>query len=164
VDAVTYAKRSLEQSFKLFNVIADGMTDDQYNWKPEGTANSIAKTHVHAMTSVEFFITATLQGREMEWASFAKAQGLPANPTEIWGHTGRIALAPMKDYGATVQAAAIAYVEFLSASDLDREVDTSFFGKKDVAFIIGLTNTHVMGHGGDMAAIKGLQGLKGLPF
>jgi hypothetical protein len=30
--------------------------------------------------------------------------------------------------------------------------------------MVGLAAVHTMGHGGDMSAVKGLQGLKGLPF
>ncbi len=164
MDAVRYAKKALEQSFGLFNMVADGMTDEQYNMKPEGTANSIAKSHVHAMTSVDFFLSGTLQGKPMQWPAFAQANGLPGNPTEIWAHTSAIPLAPMKEYGANVQKAALEYVGSLSESDLDREIDTPFFGKQTAAFLIMLAGMHSAGHAGDMSAVKGLQGLKGLPF
>jgi hypothetical protein len=164
MDAVTYAKLGLERTFGLFNTIADGMTPEQYNWHPGGTANSIARTHVHAMTSVDFFITGTLACAEMRWKTFAPQQGLPANPMEIWSYTGDVSLDAMKEYGRAVQDAALAYVGALNDGDLDREVDTAFFGKQTVAFMVGLAGIHAMGHGGDMAAIKGLQGLKGLPF
>jgi hypothetical protein len=164
MDVVTFARKALEQSFGLFNVVADGMTTEQYNWKPEGTANVIARSHVHAMSSVDFFITGTLQGAPMTWPTFAQANGLPANPTEIWGHTGDIDLAAMKEYQAQVQRSALEYVGSMNDADFDREVETPFFGKKTAAFLIGLTCVHVVGHAGDIAAIKGLQGLKGLPF
>lgn len=164
MDAVTYAKKALEQSFGLFNMIADGMTDQQYNMKPEGTANSIAKSHVHAMTAVDFFINGTLKGGQMGWPAFARANGLPGNPTEIWGHTGAIPLAAMKEYSANVQKSVLEYIGSLSDADLDRELDTPFFGKQTAAFLIQLADMHTVGHGGDMSAVKGLQGLKGLPF
>jgi hypothetical protein len=164
MNAITYARKGLDQSFALLNMVADGMTDEQYNWKPEGTANSIAKSHVHGLTSVEFFICATLKCGGMEWPAFAAEHGLPANPTEIWGHTGPISLAAMKDYQAKVQRTVTEYVSSLSEEDLDRQVDTAFFGKKDAAFLLSLASIHLMGHAGDMAAIKGVQGLKGLPF
>jgi hypothetical protein len=164
MNAVTYAKKTLEQTFALFNVIADGLTDAQYNWKPEGTANNIAKSHVHAMSSIDFFINATLAGGQMIWPEVAARNGLPENPTEIWAHASPIPFPPMKEYAARVQKAALDYVSTLSDADLDREVETPFFGKKNVAFLVALSGVHAMGHGGDIAAIKGLQGLKGLPF
>ena len=164
MDAITYAKQGLERTFSLFNNIADGMTPEQYNWHPAGTANSIARSHVHAMTSVDFFISGTLAGAEMGWKTFAAANGLPANPMEIWSFTGQVPLAAMKAYSQGVQKAAIDYVASLKDADLDREVETSFFGKQTAAFMIGLAGIHAMGHAGDMSAVKGLQGLKGLPF
>jgi hypothetical protein len=164
MDAVSYARKSLEQSFWLFNVIADGMTDEQYNWKPEGTANSIAKSHVHAMSSVDFFINGTLKCSPLEWPPFASAHGLPANPADIWACTTPVSLSAMKEYTASVQKAVLEYVDSLKGEDFDREVETPFFGKKNVAFMVGLAAVHTMGHGGDMSAVKGLQGLKGLPF
>jgi hypothetical protein len=164
MDAVTYAQQHLKRTFGLFNQIADGMTAEQYTWKPAGTANAIAKTHVHAMTSVDLFINATLASAEMRWKTFAAEQRLPANPMEIWGFSGDISLDAMKEYSRGVQDAALEYIATLTDGDLDREVDTAFFGKQTAAFMIGLTAIHVMGHGGDIAAVKGLQGLKGLPF
>ena len=164
MDAVTYAKKGLVQSFGLFNTIADGMTGEQYNMNPAGTANSVAKSHVHAMTAVDFFLNGTLKGGQMLWPAFAQANGLPDNPTEIWGYTGAIPLAAMKEYGASVQKSVLEYISTLTDADLDRELDTPFFGKQTAAFLIQLADMHTMGHGGDMAAVKGLQGLKGLPF
>jgi hypothetical protein len=159
-----YAKKALEQSFWLFNMIADGMTDEQYNSKPQGTANSIAKSHVHAIATVDFLLNGTVKGGQMDWPAFAAANGLPGNPMEIWDHTGAIPLAAMKEYDAKVQKSAIDYVGSLSESDLDREIDTPFFGKQTAAYLIQLAGMHAVGHGGDMSAVKGLQGLKGLPF
>lgn len=164
MDSITYARKSLEQAFKLFNIVADGMTDEQYNWEPQGTANSIARSHVHAMSSVDFFLNGTLKGGEMAWPAFAAANGLPANPMEIWSFPSAIPLASMKEYGANVQQSVLEYVSSLTEADLDRVVDTSFFGQQTTAFLIQLAGTHSMGHGGDMSAVKGLQGLKGLPF
>jgi DinB family protein len=164
MDAVTYAKLGLERTFSLFNTIADGMTPEEYNWNPAGTANSVAKSHVHAMTSVDFFINGTLACAEMSWKAFAAANGLPGNPMEIWGFGGDISLDAMKEYSRGVQKAALDYVASLTDADLDREVETPFFGKQTAAFMVGLAGIHAMGHAGDMSAVKGLQGLKGLPF
>lgn len=165
MDVITYAKKSLEGAFKLVNMVADNIDDAQYNWQPDNTTcNSVAKSHVHAMTSTDFFINATLKGGKMEWAALAEQHGMPANPMEIWGFGGTIPVAPMKEFAASVQARALEYVAELKEDDLDRVVDTPFFGKQTVAFIIQLAGVHAAGHAGDMAAVKGMQGLKGLPF
>jgi hypothetical protein len=58
----------------------------------------------------------------------------------------------------------VEYISSIGDDDLDREVETQFFGKKDVAYLLQLAAMHAAGHAGDIAAVKGAQGLKGLPF
>jgi hypothetical protein len=164
MDAVTFAKGQIEQAFSILNTIATGMTDEQYNMSPGGSANTPAKSHVHALTAMELFVNGIIRGEEIEGKTFGPANGLPANPMEIWGFSGTVQLAPMNDYSAKVKAAVLEYVGSLKDSDLDREIETQFFGKQTAAWIIQLGVVHLTGHAGDIAAIKGIQGLKGLPF
>jgi hypothetical protein len=164
VQATAYATLQLEQAFGLLNGAAKDMDDTQYNWKPQGTCNAIAKNHIHALTSVDFFLGAIAQGKPALWQALAAQHGMPANPLEIWGHDGEISLATINAYGEQVQKAALDYVATLSDADLDRELDTRFFGTQSVAFLIQLAGMHTVGHTGDIAAVKGFQGLKGLPF
>ena len=72
-------------------------------------------------------------------------------------------MAPALEYQQAVRAATDAYLETLIAEELDREV--RFFGSmQPVANVLTTLVAHTMGHAGDIAAIKGLQGVKGLPF
>jgi hypothetical protein len=164
MDAVTYAKTDLEAAFGLLNTCAGGMNDEQYNWKPAGTANVIAKSHVHTISSIDFFINGIIRGGELGWPKIAQEHGLPGNPLQIWTHDGRVPMSPMLEYAESVQKSALEFVATLKDADLDREIDTQFFGKKSVAWLLQLAGTHSVGHGGDIAAVKGMQGLKGLPF
>jgi len=164
MDAITFATRQLEESFNLFNVCAGGIDEDQYNWKPAGTANVIARSHVHALSSIDFFINMLAAGGRSGWPEFAQANGLPANPLEIWKHEGRIPLAAVTEYGQQMQKRALENVAKLTDSDLDREIETNFFGRRPLSFLLHLASVHTVGHAGDMAAVKGMQGLKGLPF
>jgi hypothetical protein len=164
MDAVTYAKTNLEGSLGLVHTCAQGLDEAQYNWKPGGTANVIAKSHVHAMTSVDFFIIGIVKGGELGWTKVAQTTGLPASPLEIWGYEGTIPLAAIAEYSANVQKSALDYVATMKDADLDREIETQFFGKKSAAWLLQLAGYHAVGHAGDMAAVKGMQGLKGLPF
>ena len=164
MNAAEYAKTQMESEFGLLNTCAAGMTDEQYNWKPGGTCNPAAKSHVHALTSIDFFVNATAKGGAMLWPEFAAANGLPPNPMEIWGYAGIVPAAALKEYGTQVQKSALEYVSTLSDGDFDREIETQFFGKKPVSFLLQLAGYHAVGHAGDIAAVKGMQGLKGLPF
>jgi hypothetical protein len=53
----------------------------------------------------------------------------------------------------------------LAPADLEHKVDTGFMGEQTTAFIVGnVCVWHVAEHNGEIAALKGAQGLKGLPF
>jgi hypothetical protein len=165
MNATSYAKLQIEESFNLMNAVADGMDDSHYNWAPGGTCNSIAKSHVHALTSIDFFVNIVAKGGgALLWPEHGPKAGLPGNPMEIWGFSGTVPLAAMKEYGQAVQKAALDYIGTLSDGDLDREIETQFFGRRSLAFIVQLIGLHCAGHTGDMATVKGMQGLKGLPF
>lgn len=164
MDGATYARTQLEQAFGLMNTCASGMDDAQYNWKPSGTCNTAAKSHVHAATSIDFFIVRSLAGGQMSWGDVAAATGLPANPQEVWSYEGDIPFAPIDEYSKTIQKVALDYIATMKDDDLDREANAGPFGMKPAAFLIQLAGTHAVGHGGDIASVKGMQGLKGLPF
>ena len=162
--ATDYAKLQTEQAFGLLKMAADGMDDTQYNFDAPGTCNAAAKSHVHALTSFDFFVMNKAKGEDMLWPKFAPTHGLPANPTEIWGFGGDISGAAINEFSTDIQKATLDYISTLSDADLDREVDTQFFGKQSLAWVLQLAAMHAAGHAGDVAAVKGMQGLKGLPF
>lgn len=159
-----YVKLQTEQAFGLLKMASDGMDDAQYNFDAPGTCNAAAKSHVHALTGFDFFVMDRAKGGEMLWPQFGPLHGLPANPTEIWGFTGSIPGAAVKDFADQVQKATLDYISTLTDADLDRPVDTQFFGTQSVAYVLQLAAMHAAGHAGDVAAVKGMQGLKGLPF
>lgn len=164
MDTTTFATGQIEGAFNILKMVANGMTDEQYNAAPGGLANSAAKSHVHALTSMDFFVNGVIRGEKLEWTEFAAANGLPANPMEIWSFNGTVPLAPMNEYGERVRQRVTEYVGSLSPEEFDREIETQFFGKQTAAWIIHLGVTHLCAHSGDMAAVKGVQGVKGLPF
>lgn len=164
MNAAEYATQQCETSLGLLAAIAGGMDDASYNWKPGGTANPAGKTHVHALTSVDFFINVAARDQERLWTGFALKNGLPDNPREIWIFDGAIPYATMQEFATQLQKSVIEYVASLTDSDLDREVEAAPYGRKAVGFLVQFSATHAIAHGGDMAAVKGIQGLKGLPF
>ena len=162
--AIDYVKLQTEQAFGLLKMAADGMDDAQYNLDGPGTCNAAAKSHVHALTAFDFFVMNKAKGGSMLWPAFASQHGLPPNSMEIWGHGGVIAGAAIKEFAEQIQKATLDYIATLKDDDLDRPVDTQFFGTQPLAFLLQLASMHAAGHAGDVAAVKGTQGLKGLPF
>jgi hypothetical protein len=164
MNAVSYAKSNLEQNFNLLGMTMQGIDESQYNWAPAGSCNPAAKSHVHILTAVDLFINGICKGGTAKWPEFAAKHELPTQATEIWKHDKSIPLSAIQEYGEHVQKDALDYVASLSDADLDRELDTKFFGKQSLAWVLQLTGMHTAGHAGDIAAVKGMQGLKGLPF
>lgn len=164
MNASTYAKGQLESTFNLLTACADGIDEAQYNYQPAGTCNRIAQQHVHTVSAIDFFVNTLAAGGQAGWPAVAGQLGLPVNPREIWTHDGPISPAPIREYAADVQRRALEFLGTMTEAELDRVVDTQFFGKQPVAFLLQLAATHTAGHAGDIAAIKGIQGLKGLPF
>ena len=162
--ATDYVKLQTEQAFGLLKMAADGMDDAQYNLDPQGTCNAAAKSHVHSLTAFDFFVINKAKGADMLWPQFASKHGLPANSQEIWGFTGNVPGAAVKEFADQIQKATLDYISTLSDADLDRQIDTQFFGVQSQAFLLQLAAMHAAGHAGDVAAVKGMQGLKGLPF
>lgn len=164
MDAITFVEGQFDHAWNIAAMVAKDMTDEQYNTAPGGTSNSPAQSHVHAMSSVDFFVNKVIRGDKLSWSEFASVHGLPANPMEIWAFSGTVPLAPINEYAVTVKQLVHDYLGTLRDTDLDREIETQFFGKQTVAWILQLGVAHLAAHAGDMAAIKGVQGLKGLPF
>ena len=150
MDAITYATTALQDQLGLLTMCADGMDDAQYNWKPGGTANVAAKSHVHAVTSVDFFINMLVKGDTTMWGDVAKPLGLPENPMGIWTYEGTIPVQPIREYAAKVQASVLEHVGSLKESDLDREIETNS-SAGGPSFLVQLAGYHAVGHGGDIA-------------
>jgi hypothetical protein len=164
-----FVQRQIAAAHRLTDGVVQDTTDEQLNWMPPGTANPIATTLVHLIVSEDSFVQRVLQGKPLLWEAGGWGQqiGLSAPPGRQHGwdeiKSARLSLAPILGYQAAVRAAIDAYLAGLTPDELDREVE-AIGAKRPVADVLALLVTHVAGHAGDIAAIKGVQGVKGLPF
>ena len=162
--AKDYARSQVEGALDFMAMCAKDMDEAQYNHKPAGTTNSAAKLHAHALSGADFFVTVVLAGKPSKWPEFASQTGLPENQREIWGSDATISLDVMQAYAEAIKGPTLEYIDSLSDEDLDREFDTRFAGTQTVAWVLQLVGSHTIGHAGEISAVKGTQGLKGLPF
>jgi hypothetical protein len=89
----------------------------------------------------------------------------PGGFSPEWARGVKLNLAPFREYAKAVYAATDAYIAGLSDADLERKVQTGFVGEQTVAFVMSsILAWHAAQHTGEIAALKGVQGLKGLPF
>ncbi len=162
--ASEYAKVQVEGALDFLNTCVQGMDEAQYNWKPSGTCNPVCKLHAHALASVDFFVTTLLQGQKTSWPQIASKVGLPTNATEIWQSEATISPSAMQEYANSLRESVISYINTLSEEDLSQEIDTRFFGTQTAGWVLQLVGSHTAAHAGEISAVKGMQGLKGLPF
>jgi hypothetical protein len=152
----------LDEAFEWLEQVVADLTPEQYAWQPEGTANPISRLHAHSLTGCDFWMNLMGLGKPMLWMTVSQRLGLPSNMMEVWTTEAPINLADMQEYSRDLRASAAAVAD-LDDADLEREVQTGVFGKKDVAYVIRLSALQLALHTGEISAAKGLQGLKGLP-
>ena len=162
--ATEYARSQVGGALDFLATCAKEMDEAQYNHKPDGKCNPAGKLHAHALSGADFFVTAMLQGQAPKWPEFAAQTGLPANAMEIWGSDATIKSSVMEAYASAIKDPILAYIDSLTEDDLDREVETRFMGTQTVAWVLQLVASHTLGHAGEISAVKGIQGLKGLPM
>ena len=164
MQAKDYARSQVEGAMDFLATCAKDMDEAQYNHKPDGNCNPAAKLHAHALSGADFFVNVLLAGQPSKWPEVASKAGLPENAMEIWGSDATISPAVMEGYAEAIKGPMLEYIDTLSDEDLDREIDTRFMGKQTIAWVLQLVGSHTFGHAGEISAVKGTQGLKGLPF
>jgi hypothetical protein len=173
MDAVALLRLQLESAHVLADRCLEGLTPEQLHWRPPGTAHPISATYAHMVLSEDWFIQTHLQSRPPLYdASWSGKSGFSAlqpegGAWEEWARTVQVDLSALQAYARAVYAASDAYLAGLKPEDLDREVPfppgssmMRSFGQALSSVLIG----HHGNHCGEIAAVKGLQGLRGYPF
>jgi hypothetical protein len=155
----------------LEQTIADCTQETLDRNLPNATITNVGSIYAHILFSEDGIVHGMLQKRPLayqaqHWASRLNVS-MPASPMfdPAWGRAVRMHLPSFREYAKAVYAATDAYVAGLGPADLERKVDTGFVGEQTVGFVVGnILVWHVAEHNGEIAALKGAQGLKGLPF
>lgn len=136
---------------------------------PGGNANTIGAIYLHAVFGEDFRFSQLVRAAPTVFATggWANAVGIDlANPrlTADWAQI-RFDRPAFRDYAQAVYAQTDATIAALSDEDLAREIRMGPVGNFTVASFTGdLLVFHFAAHMGEVAAIKGILGLKGLPF
>jgi len=153
----------------------EGVTDEVASFMPEGKANPIAGTYAHVVFSEDLFIHNFLKKDQplMETIFKDKTGASETHPMEWevaypkWLREVKVDIKQFREYSKAVFAASEEYVASLNDTDLEKDVDMSAFGmgnKKQYDFIANMINGHIFSITGEVAVLKGIQGLKGYPF
>ncbi len=137
---------------------------------PSATVTSISSIYAHMTFSEDSIVNGMFQGKpvlyaEQGWEEKAgvKHPGGPMQNAE-WAATVKMDLAKFQDYAKAVFAQTDAYLAGLSDAEMDRKIQGPI-GETTIGwFVVNILATHAPQHLGEIAALKGVQGLKGLPF
>jgi uncharacterized damage-inducible protein DinB len=169
MDAADFIRRQIAAVRRQVGAVLRDTTDEQLNWVPPGTANTIGATYLHLLTSEDGYVQAVILGRPRVWetGNWSETIGLSAPPGRgrNWDEIRSMAfsLAALQAYEQAVHATTETYLAALIPTELDRTV-AFIGGERPVADVLASLVVHSMGHAGEIAALKGMQGVKGLPF
>jgi hypothetical protein len=134
---------------------------------PGATIGSIGEIYGHTIGNEDWAFNQLIQGKDqlLESGGWAEKLGFAAGASDHdWEAAARDHLPELQEYGKAVSAATDAFLDSLSDADLDRPID--FFGRKEsMGWVIADTVlVHIAFHSGEVASLKGVMGLKGLPW
>ena len=163
----------LKEAHEGFLATVAGMTNDQANYQPSGTALSVGAVWTHLVESEDMFLN-TLSGQPTLASTYDQSKlGYSApQPTENWAEAYpkwaeevRVQVDPLTAFTKEVFEASEAFIDNLSPEDLEMTKDLGPMGAPTVEHII---SAYMIGHcfsiTGEVSAIKGVQGLKGYPW
>jgi uncharacterized damage-inducible protein DinB len=176
MDAITALREQLGIAHWAMESTIDGMTLEQFRWQPSGTANSIADNYLHTVIGEDESVHGLLQGMAtLASSSWAGKTGISMSPPGAhgspewagWVRDVDVDLSALREYAQAVYSATDQYVAGLTEADLDRKIDMTAYGLgiqtlNWILFVFVIS--HVADHMGEIGVVKGLQGLKGLPF
>lgn len=167
MDIIEYIRRGQAGMRRMVDMTMQDMTPELFNWAAPGTANTISATFLHFINVEDNFIHRLIQGKPSVWESqnWSEKTGIEKPPSigEDWSSFKhrQVALQPLLDYKNAVWAATDAFLATLTHEDLDCKVKFAG-GERTVAEMLMLAISQAHGHAGEIAALKGVQGAKGL--
>ncbi len=159
-----------ERSHSLVERIVADLPAAAIFWRPAATANSIGAAYLHSIFARDHNLLRVIQEMPPLWQSeWSQRLGGPPDVRAAakWAALSefRYELAAARGYAQAVHQALLAYLRAADAAELARVVDAGPLGKQTIAYVINAEFLwHTNFHGGEIACLKGLQGLKGLPF
>ena len=169
MDTLELIRRLITAGHRQLDASMKDTTTEQFNWVPCGTANPISTTYIHCLLSEDFFVQAVLQIKPRLWEENCCMEKTGVKNTPGYGggweefkHM-QVEIGPLEDYQQTVWAATDAYLATLATEELERKVKFAG-GERSVADMLIMSASHTLSHAGEISALKGMQGVKGLPY
>ena len=166
------AKELLRDQFKTMHqfmdmTIADCSPEVLEKKDDAWTINKIGSLYAHIVLAEDMMLSMGTGGelvlKSDGWEDKLGVDSASARQDEnLAGLT--IDLDAFREYAKAVGAATDDFLANATDEQLEKEIDGPVGKQPFITFFANIGVTHVAGHWGEIAALKGVQGLKGLPF
>lgn len=153
---------------RIADAVLTEINDEQLNYQPPGTANSAGVALMHILSAEDFFIHSLIQGQPRLWDKDGWAERVGVTLPQRGGSwddfkRSTFSLSTIQPYAQAVRAAVDAYLANLTEAELNRTV-TWRDNPTPIGSVLTTLFVHTTSHSGEIAAIRGVQGARGLPF
>lgn len=169
MDSIEVLRRMIKVVHRHCDDSMKGTTNEEFNWAPPGTANTISAILVHYLVCEDLFIQSVIRGQPRIWddKGWGEKTGIKKTPEyggdwEEFKHM-TVKIKPILEYQKAVRAATNSYLEGLTPDELDRKVTLGDWECTVADMLIHLAR-HNLSHAGEISAMRGIQGGKGLPY
>lgn len=159
-----------EQGHRILKGVVADLPPELWNSSEgQGTVGSIGSIYAH-IAFAEDALTSAFRGEPTLYESGAWADRLSVSmpgafQTAEWSAGVRLVPAVFEEYASAVFTATEDLVGSLTGADLDRMVEGLTGRPAPASLLIGNVGViHISEHAGEIAALKGIRGLKGLGF
>ena len=169
MDARDLLRAQLTWVHQLLDGTMSDCSQDTADFRAEGwTVNPISGIYAHIAMTQDGIVHGLVQGRPtlLESEGWDAKLGLEAagpRDASAWADK-RFDLATVRDYVAAVQAATDAFLADAADEVLERSMETPMGEQRAIDMLANVGVVHVASHWGEIAALRGVQGEKGLPF
>jgi hypothetical protein len=167
MELIDFIRAQADSALRNIATSMEDLTDEVVNWDHGGTTNTIAQILAHLMSGQDLLIADKIGGgRTLHESGWAARTGIPLDRTQIWTKGAwRLDLPAFDDYRRAVEAQSRRYLDSIGPADLDREFAWIRGPEQPVHRLLQtIFINHALGHCGEISALKGTRGLKGLPI
>jgi uncharacterized damage-inducible protein DinB len=158
MNTVELLQFSVGAAFDILSQVTADLTQDQADWTPPGTANSICDVYWHTLTYVDYFI------REYCIEGNRQPDTIEGRPDVLRMQAVEAEVSELHEFASEVESMIQDWLSSLTPADLERRRHTTI-GELNVGQMLEIYIVwHINAHCGEISALKGCQGLQGYPW
>lgn len=164
MDALTLLRDQAANANRILQQVFEPVTPEQASWRAPGSlANTIGATFTHVYFGEDQMVhSATGSPTVFESGGWRERLGFDGD--SMWTYSGAFDPKKQLEYANAVTAATSDYLASLSPDALEELIETPRGPQPRVGRLSVYLVVHKFQHQGEIAALLGCQGQKGLPF